>query len=168
MSTLADSRAALLALLRAVPAVGVVHDHERYASNEAGFKAAYLHTHGATGVDAFDVEPHIRGWYLRRTGTAETTVNGRIFNEHTWTIRGYLSFKDAIGSELIFDELIERMRDAVRQSTTLGLPGLVGAKPFEERGMQVESAGPVLFAGVLCHSAALQLKTRNWAEWRTQ
>lgn len=168
MSTLADSRAALLALLRAVPAVGVVHSNERFASNETGFKSAYLFAHQGSGVDAFDVEPHIRGWYLRRTGTSETTVNGRIFNEHTWTIRGYLSFKDAISSELIFDELIERMRDAVRHSTTLGLPGLVGAKAFEERGMQVESAGPVLFAGVLCHSAALQLKTRNWAEWRTQ
>lgn len=162
-STLAESRSALLELLRAVPAVGVVHANERYAENERGFKQAYQFAHEESGIDAFDVEPHIRGWYLRRTATVEGTTNGRILNVHTWTIRGYLSFQDAIGSELIFDDLVERMRDAVRYSTSLGLPGLIGAQPFDERGMQVESAGPVLFSGVLCHSASLQLKTRNWA-----
>ena len=48
----------------------------------------------------------------------------------------------------------------------LGLPGLLGASVAEERGVQVSSAGPVLFAGALCHSAVLELTTRNWAEWR--
>ena len=166
MSTLADSRGALLTLLRAVPAVGVVHPHERFADNESGFKKAYLYTHTDFDADEFQHEPHIRGWYIRRTGTAETTGNGRILNQHTWTIRGYLSFKDAIGSELIFDELIERMRDAVRVDGSLGLPGLIGSGPFEERGVQVASAGPVLFAGVLCHSAALEFKTRNFVDWK--
>ena len=95
-----------------------------------------------------------------------TNANGRILNEHTWLVRGYLSFKDAIASELIFDDLVERMRDAVRVDGSLGLPGLLGSGLSEERGVQVASAGPVLFAGLLCHSAALELKTRNWAEWR--
>ncbi len=81
-------------------------------------------------------------------------------------MRGYLAFRDAISSELIFDDLIERMRDAVRVDGSLGLPGLLGSSVADERGVQVESAGPVYFAGVLCHSAALRLKTRNWAEWR--
>ena len=97
---------------------------------------------------------------------AEVNANGRILNEHTWLVRGYLSFQTAIDSELIFDDLVERMRDAVRVDGSLGLPGLLGSGLSEERGVQVASAGPVLFAGLLCHSAALELKTRNWAEWR--
>ena len=166
-TTLAASRAALQALLSTVPAVGLVHPCERYASSEQGFKQAYLYTHADSDVDAFGIDPHIRGWYIRRTETSEVTTNGRILNEHTWLVRGYLSFKDAIASELIFDDLVERMREVVRQSSSLGLPGLIGPQPFDERGIQVAGAGPVWFAGVLCHSAALQLKTRNWAEWRT-
>ena len=167
-STLATTRAALQALLSAVPAAGVVHPVERYASTEQGFKQAYLYTHTDPAADAFAAEPHIRGWYLRRTETAETTVNGRILNEHTWLVRGYLAFKDAIASEIIFDELVERMRDAVRVDGSLGLPGLMGSSPFEERGVQVANAGPVVFAGVLCHSATLQCKTRSWVEWSTR
>ena len=165
-NTLTASRAALLALLRAVPAIGVVHACERYASSEQGFKQAYLYTHADPAADAFGADPHIRGWYVRRTATAEVNANGRILNEHTWTVRGYLSFKGAIDSELIFDDTVERMREAVRVYGTLGLPGLLGASVAEERGMQVASAGPVLFAGVLCHSAILEVKTRNWAQWR--
>ena len=165
-TTLAASRSALLALLQAVPAVGVVHPCERYASNEAGFKQAYIYTHADPEFDAFANEAHIRGWYLRRTSTREINANGRVLNEHTWLVRGYLAFKDAIASELIFDELVERMRDAARLDGSLGLPGLLGSSVNEERGIQVTGAGPVLFAGVLCHSAALQLKTRNWVEWR--
>ena len=166
MSTVADTRAALLALLRTVAAVGVVHPCERYASNEAAFRAAYLYKHSDPGADAFGADSHIRGWYIRRTATAETTANGQIMNEHTWQVRGYMAFKDAIESELIFDALVERMRDAVRIDTSLGLPGLMGAQPFQERGVQVAGAGPVVFAGVLCHSAALEFKTRHWVNWR--
>jgi hypothetical protein len=165
-TTLAATRSALLALLRAVPAVGVVHAFERFADNENAFRQAYLYTHTDPAADAFGTAPHIRGWYVRRRATAETNTNARILNEHTWLIRGYLAFNDALHSELIFDELIERMRAAVRVDASLGLPTLLGASVAQERGMQVSSAGPVLFAGVLCHSVVLELTTRNWAEWR--
>lgn len=165
-TTLAASRSALLALLRAVPAVGVVHACEPYADGEHGFKQAYLYTHADPAMDAFAAAPHIRGWYVRRTATSEVNANGRILNEHTWLVRGYMAFQTAIESELIFDDLVERMRDAVRVDGSLGLAGLLGSSVAQERGVQVASAGPVIFAGLLCHSAALELKTRNWAEWR--
>ncbi|WP_423458031.1 hypothetical protein [Ottowia sp. VDI28] len=165
-STLAASRQALLEVLRAVPAVGVVHDCEVYASEDKGFKAAYRYTNTDASADAFAAEPHIRGWYIRRFATAEVNANARILNEHTWHVRGYMSLKSAIDSELIFDELIERMRDAARMHGTMGVSSALGASTAQERGVQVINAGPVLFAGVLCHSAVLELKTRNWVEWR--
>lgn len=163
--TLSAARSSLLAVLAAVPAVGLVHSRERFASSEAEFRKLYLYS-PAQAVDGFGLEPHIRGWYLRRTATAEVNANGRILNEHRWLIRGYLAFKDAVESELIFDELVERIRSAVRVDTTLGLPGMLGGSTQEERGVQLASAGPVMFAGVLCHSAMLELCTRSWVEWR--
>jgi len=163
--TLSAARSALLAALAAVPAVGLVHSRERFASSEAEFRKLYLYS-PAQAVDGFGLEPHIRGWYVRRTASAELNANGRILNEHRWLIRGYMAFKDAVESELVFDELVERIRSAVRVDTALGLPGLLGGSVQEERGVQVASAGPVMFAGVLCHSAMLELSTRSWVEWR--
>ena len=164
MSTLAATRDAIVALLSAVPQIGIVHPCERYASGDAAYKALYLYRPSG-GTDGFGDEPHIRGWNLRRTDTAEIGANGRIVNEHTWTIRGYLSFKDAIASELIFDELVECIRDEFRFAK-LGVSMGMGNGVAEERGVQVASAGPVVFGGALCHSAVLQFVSRNWIEWR--
>lgn len=166
-STLAQSRTALVQLLRAVPGVGIVHERERYAASEKAFQSLYVYTAADPAADAYGATPHVRGWYVRRVETMELTENGRVLNEHTWHIRGYLAFQDDIASELVFDELVERMRDAVRVAPTLGLPGLLGASVAQERGIQVANAGPVFFCGALCHSALLELRTRNWMEWRT-
>ena len=164
-ATLSAARSALLGVLGAVPAIGIVHSRERFASSEAEFRKLYQYI-PAQADDAFGTDPHVRGWYVRRTATTEVNANGRILNEHRWLIRGYMAFKDAVESELIFDDLVERIRAAVRVDTTLGLPGLLGGSIESERGVQVASAGPVMFTGLLCHSAMLELSTRNWADWR--
>ncbi|QIL83985.1 hypothetical protein G7047_19260 [Diaphorobacter sp. HDW4A] len=163
-STLAATRLAIVELLGSVPDVGIVHRCERYAGDDSAYKRLYLYRPSAAS-DAFGEEAHIRGWHVRRTATKEVNSNGRILNEHTWTIRGYMSFKDGIESELIFDELVENMRDAFRFAR-LGVPAVIGNGVFEERGVQVVSTGPVFFAGALCHSAALEFASRNWFEWR--
>ncbi|CAM4372309.1 hypothetical protein COAQ111491_20065 [Comamonas aquatilis] len=164
-ATLSAARSALLAVLATVPTVGIVHSRERFASSEAEFRKLYLYS-PAQAEDAFGLDPHIRGWYVRRTATTEVNANGRILNEHRWLIRGYMAFKDAVESELVFDDLVERIRSSVRVDITLGLPGMLGGSIQEERGVQVASAGPVMFAGVLCHSAMLEMSTRSWVEWR--
>jgi hypothetical protein len=155
MSVLSQHRAAIVATLGGVVDIGHVHDRERYARDEAGFRAAYLFT-GSSGV------PGLRGWWLRRTETKESSADtGEPMNEHTWHIRGYMAFNDADASELVFDELVEAFRDAVRQDLTLG--GACDLGPLSEtEGVQVLDAGPVMFAGVLCHSVVLQLKTWSY------
>jgi len=159
MSTLQAHRDAILTVLAAVPDVGNVHDRERYARDEAGFRALYLFTPGA-GVGAG--LPHIRGWWIRRVRTEESSADtGSPINAFTWEVRGYMAFNDALVSELVFDELVERIRDAVRADLTLG--GVCDLGPMEEtEGVQVLDAGPVMFAGVLCHSVVLQLKTWSY------
>ena len=164
-ATLTQTRARLRELLLAVPGSGLVHERERYAADEARFRAQYLYTLPDPALDAWGDKQHIRGWHIRRVGTAETTAAGRVLNEHTWQVRGYMALSDEIASELIFDELIERLRAAVRFDGALGLPGLVGHVE-QQRGMQVLRAEPVWFCSVLCHSATLQLTTRALIDMR--
>jgi hypothetical protein len=82
-------------------------------------------------------------------------------NAYTWHLRGYMAFADAEASELLLDELVEQFRTVVRADLTLG--GVCDAGPLDEDdGVQVLSAGPVTFAGVLCHSVTLELKTWSY------
>ncbi|HSV78904.1 MAG TPA: hypothetical protein VLK85_06815 [Ramlibacter sp.] len=156
MSTLAEIRAAIVAKHQAVPNVGVVHDRERYTREETKFRELFVTT--PAGADK-----QVRGWWWRRVATRETTVStGTVMNVHTWECRGYMALADAESSELAFDALIEAFRDAVRADPTLGGVCEQNAMEGEEDGVQVMDAGPVLFCGVLCHSAVLQLKTWSY------
>lgn len=151
-------RTQLRALIAAVPNIGQVHDRERYVREEAKFRQLYLYT-PAGGQE------QLRGWWLRRSGTEERSLAvGRTLNVHTWQIRGYMTLNDEQASELAFDALIEASRDAVRADPTLG--GVCMQSPLaggnNTDGLQVLESAPVLFCGVLCHSALLELKTWSY------
>lgn len=152
MSTVPAIRAAIVAVLTAVPNIGVVHAYERYASDLSGLRQHYWSA------------PHnqVRGWYVRRPMSTE---QGNVFERSVevirWRVVGVMSLADASASELTFDALIESIRDAVRADETLGgavdqcsLPG-----GTEEAGIQLDDCGPAMFAGVLCHVARLGLNT---------
>lgn len=149
--TVATQRAALAALIAAVPNVGIVNDYERYARDESKFKAAYVYT--PAGGDQ-----QVRGWRISNTAVQERSLGvKRVLNVMTWQVRGYMSLADDEGSEKVFDDLVEAIRTAYRANPTLG--GICAAEPLgEDDGMQKVDAGPVLFCGVLCHSVLLEVK----------
>lgn len=151
----ATHRAAIVAQLQAVPGIGRVHSYQRYAREEAAFQALYLY-------EPVPGTRRLRGWQLSRVAVAERLAGlGRTLNEHTWELRGYLALHDAEASELAFDQLVEDIRAALRADPGLG--GLNVAEPLgEDDGWQMRDAGPVLFCGVLCHSALLTLQTREY------
>ena len=149
MTTHQQIRNAIKAKMETVANVGVVHSFERYAAELAGLRAMYV-----SGGK-------VMGWYIRlqRTQRASAAL-GRTAILHTWIIRGFRSFDDSAASELAFDDLIEALQEAFQADETLGQ--LVGATVFEDQnvaGLQRDDAGPVMFAGVLCHSATLRLNT---------
>lgn len=154
MPTVEQIRDAHVAKIAAIPDIGKVHGHERYAAQQADMKALYVAT--IAGRD------QLRGWFVRRVRTGETSdALGRYVVTHTWDIRGYLALEDGAASEKAFDALIEAIRDAYRSDENLG--GLVSSTVVDEgAGVQVEESAPVLFAGVLCHSARLKLYTRHY------
>lgn len=156
MSDLTTIRDAIVAQMESVPGIGKVHPYERYSRAEAKFRELFVDT--PAGED-----PQVRGWWLQRASTEEKTVStGSVLNVHTWHWRGYMALNDDAASGLRFDELIEAYRDLVRADPTLGGVCEQNAVEGGEDGVQVIDAGPVLFCGVLCHSALLQLKTWSY------
>jgi hypothetical protein len=156
MSTLAQIRAAIVAVHAAIPNIGIVHDHERYARSEDKFRQLFV-------VDPAGADPkQIRGWWWRRIATEARELDTvTVCEVHTWECRGYMALNDDQDSELAFDDLVEAFRDAVRADPTFG--GVCVGNPMgEAEGVQVIAAGPVMFCSVLCHSAVLQLKTWSY------
>ena len=149
----ATTRAALVATLAAVPDVGVVHAYERYLKDWARLRALY--------VAAMPDGNQLRGWYVRRLA-ARVTRNGagRAIVHTTWLLRGMMAVSDEAQSELVFDDLVDAVRRAIEADPTLG--GAVQTTLYEkELGAQLQAAGPVMFAGVLCHAADLVVTTET-------
>lgn len=145
-------RAAIAAKISTVSDIGKVHSYERFAKGEKDFRVLYEH------------QGQIRGWNIRRISRAETSpAMGITHVVMQWRISGFMSLEDAAGSELVFDNLLEALCDAFRTDETLG--GLVVGN-FKESpdvaGLQIEDSGPVMFAGVLCHSARAVLFTKHF------
>ncbi|MFZ5530296.1 MAG: hypothetical protein ACOY4U_04500 [Pseudomonadota bacterium] len=156
MTTLAEIRAAIVAKLGAVTNAGTVHSYERFAKTEKELRALY----------EYGVAPsnRILGWHVRRVAKSEKShATGRCVVVNTWQIRGVMGFDDADQSEILFDNLVEAIGDAFRPDDALGGVAETALEDMDGiAGIQVEDSGPVMFAGMLCHSAKLKLVTRHY------
>ncbi|NYZ17065.1 hypothetical protein HL658_31365 [Azospirillum sp. RWY-5-1] len=154
-------RAAIVAALETVPAIGAVHAFERYAPQSQAMQALYRWTNPDTGA------AEIRGWFVslvsERYGAPRagrgTVVGG-------WLITGLLAVQDAAASELTIAALARAVVARLAADPTLG--GTVGRLcdgrngPATDVGAQIERIEPVMFAGVLCHRARLSLVTERF------
>lgn len=154
MSAVTDIRNAIVATLNTVPGIGVVHDHEPHVRAMDQLKAMYVPAS----------ETQLRGWFVRRESVIETgRVQPRSVEYLHWRIQGLMALDETTGSEIVFDELIESVRDAFRGNDTLGGTVAQCAMPDgSDAGLQVVDAGPVLFCNVLCHAARCQLTTQRF------
>lgn len=159
--SLALVRAAIVATLSAVPDIGRVHGYQRYAHNLTDLAALYRS----------DTHNQLRGWNVSRLSTSEAGNR----QAHTveivrWQILGVMALDDAGESELVFDALVEAVRNQFAQSETLG--GVVDqcSDPDNhdgQTGIQVDSISPGKFANVLCHLARLSLLTVRYLDRST-
>lgn len=153
-SDIATIRAAIKAKLQGVTGIGVVNDYERYTKEQGPLREMYVAT--------ISGEDQLRGWHIRRIRTREIFVDmGRWELQTWWAIRGFMALNDAAESEKTFDDLVEAVRDAFRADHNLGGAVFSTIDPnSSEAGIQLVKSEPVLFAGVLCHSAQCQLFTQ--------
>ena len=152
--TVQQIRDTIKTMMLTVANVGVVHAYERYTAQQS--KLAEFYKDGTSG--------RLQGWHIRRVSTRETYIDiGRWVIDHDWQIFGFMAIGDADATEETFDTLIESIRTVFRDDPSMG--NLVFNTVIDEKnnqaGMQVEEAVPVLFAGVLCHSARIGLTTRH-------
>lgn len=139
-------RAAIVAKLQTVADIGRVHGYERYSATDKTFRELYV-----TGDT-------LSGWHVRRVARKEDAAYNQATT--TWELRGIRALVDAEASELAFDAVIDGICAAWRDDPTLD--GAVLYPRGEEAVVpELVDAGPVLFAGVLCHSARLRLITRH-------
>lgn len=151
--TLSDELAALVAVVRSVPDVGVVHDYERYAADTQALRNLYTVTIAG--------QPQVRGWFVQRWKTIDQKAAAKAaFDRSTWRIVGFMGLKDEDASELVFMGLVESIRDALRADLTLG--GVVMPPERDEHAGPAVECGPVLFAGMLCHRAEIHLTTKRF------
>jgi len=147
--TAADIREAIAATLRAIPSIGMVQDYERYAKAMDQLKALYV------------ADGQLRGWFIRREKLTEQGKIQPSSVEYTrWRIQGLMAIDDEAKSELTFDSLVEAVRTGFRRNDTLnGTVAQCSLPDGSASGIQIDDAGPVMFAGVLCHGARLSLNT---------
>lgn len=147
MADLETIRQAIIDRLEEIPEIGRVHGYQPFLKSEQALKGLYV------------ADEVLHGWYVRRVATRESAPSiGRWVETHTWLIWGVMAFGMDGASELAFDGTIEAIRDVFREDQTLG-DVVAGTATSEVAGIQVEDAEPILFCGVLCHSARLLLHT---------
>lgn len=153
MPTQADIRAAIAAKIESVADTGIVHEFERYAKTASELKTLYL-----TG-------DKLLGWNIQLvTRRRKQPGLGRWIVTITWRLTAYQSFEDASASQIAFDVMVESVDRAFRDDVSLGGLLSIGTVIEEQddlQGMQLDDAGPVLFCGVLCHSARCTLMTKH-------
>lgn len=149
-------RAGLARTLRNVRGIGVVHAYERFSVKEKDFR------------DHYTRDGQLLGWHIRR-GVIKEAVFDTQYNRVRikWHIRGLAALVDAKASELILDSLVDAICQEFRRTPELKTVhgrAYARTKSEEGAGIQVEESGPVMFAGVLCHSVRLSLMTEHFEE----
>jgi len=156
MSTVRD---AIVAKLNAVPGIGKVNAYQRYADEMRDLEAMYV----ADGV--------LLGWFVSRVGVVELTAKNRMtIEKNKWLISGFMAINDANASELVFDDLLDLVRDAFRTEQLEEAPGRIIYRDDigKQTGIAIDDVVPALFAGVLCHFAKCTLITQQLLRYAPQ
>lgn len=153
--SIATIRDAIVAKLKTVTGVGVVHTFEPLAANMDSLKRYYL----APGSKA------LRGWYVRRIAGQEL---GEIYERGveylTWRVQGYAAVSADGASELDVQDLVESIRQAFRADYNLGGTVASTSAPSQrgEIHIQLREFTTVMFCDVLCHAIRLELSTERY------
>ncbi|MCY4383923.1 MAG: hypothetical protein OXE44_12310 [Nitrospinae bacterium] len=158
---------AILAEISNVAGAGRVHSYQRWSAD----LGKYLdHFRWQTG----DGLAQIRGWVLTRERAGEEAASvgsnaaggftpaGISRRTHTFLLFGIMSAEDAVGSEVVFQELLEEICDRFRDDRTLRLldeSGSPRVRSLERlQPPQVDLIELRTFGNVLCHYAEIRLR----------
>lgn len=139
-------RAQIKNILSGITGVGKVHDYERFTADTAKFLSFFKD--GISGK--------IFGWEITREGVKHERITQKIKATHTFVIKGYYGLQDAVGTEKLFNAVIDLIGQAFINTQ---IPGSQGhSLP------QVSNVGARTFGGVLCHYAEIRLDVSEIVE----
>lgn len=151
--SLKEIREQAAAILASVPGVGVVHEYQRYATSWDRFMELFRHENA-------DGDREINGWCITRTRTEEPhSTASHNQRTHTFLIRGFYGLQDGAGSELVFQDVIERICDAFRAEYSLN------GTANDTSPIQVEEVGADMMGNVLCHYCELSFTAEEILAW---
>jgi hypothetical protein len=158
MSTLADIREQIKAILAGVSGTGVIHDYERLSTDWNKFLEFYKETSEDPAVARINGCSFARQmWQERQATIGETEV------AHVFVFRRIMGVEDARATGILFDDNLEAMRAAFRDPEVKTLNGTCRTidpdwGPMDGAvGLQGDVIEPRMFGGVLCHFAELRL-----------
>ena len=146
-------RTVLADMVSGIAGIGTVHEYERWSKRTELLRDFYGYTPAGESV------AQVRGWYIHRVNEAD--IVGASFcqtRNDAWEIRGFMSLDDANESELVFDDLVDSISTRFFDNDPV-LPGLRIVDSEQGQRARLVQLQPVMFAGVLCHSAVIALKT---------
>ena len=147
-------RTALVSRVNALGLTDRVYEFERFADRIEDLKALYAHN-GA-----------IKGGFIQRVSGSEDERGTCQPYLDSWQLSLYQSWSDSGESALDFDDWIDSIIDAFERGESLDSSETFGLSGNDKSGcVALLNAQPVKFAGVLCHSATLQIITYRWASY---
>lgn len=139
-------RSEIKTILSGIAAIGVVHDYERWAAEDAAF--LNLFKDPASGK--------IFGWEITRAGARIERVTQKYKVTHRFVLKGYYGIKDSAGSEKLFNAVVETIAMKILSTKITGSQGEVLP--------QVDKLEPRVFSGILCHCAEIRLDVAEIVE----
>lgn len=142
----ATIRPLIVAVLATVPDIGRLYAHERAAADWSVFLTFFKVA--IAGV------PQIRGWEVSRKSCGEALEElgagqGNTDQRHGYVIRGYLGVSDKDNTEKIFNDLIDAIADAFRNTRL--------ADDLSHDYIRATIIESRFFSSVLCHYTELSL-----------
>lgn len=131
----ANVRARIKAILLGVEGVEIVHEYDRFIANWEKFLELFK-----------DSGDRINGWMISRRRLDTARHRSQVEERgHDMRLRGVYGLSDAAASELVFQDLVDRVMDALNGDKTLG-------KTVQESGpARAEIIENRMFGKVLCH-----------------
>ena len=150
MSSYSDIRDAIVTRIQTVANVGTVHNRLRWSSNVSDYLDTFTSSIGG--------QVQTRAWMVTWEGIPEAWADpsafGRIGERYVFTVMGIESFKDSAATEGTLYDLVELVKEALRNRKDFGLANVVD--------YSVRVTVPTLevrqFGSVLCHVAELKVE----------
>ncbi len=148
--TEATVRAAVYAVVNAVPNKGVAYDYERHSTTWQAYLTLFKVTVGSTD--------QIRAWTVACASFTQERIEFRtegkagLLRTYQFIIRGYLGLDDSAATEKTAIALAEDVIEALDDATTIRPPtaGYYDAQPAQLRTFELR-----MFGDVLCHYAEI-------------